>query len=289
MILSATYSDSFSAMSVLLVHADPPTQERLGQALREEGYRVRIAWSGSDALELMKRHPIDAAFLDLGSPSGQGPASLATLRLLDPALPVILLAGDADAALVTQALDGGALAYATKPYDLGLLKALLRRGLTVRHLAALAQQRERAFTLHDEPYRSLVASTPDAVVLADYRGHITAWNQGAERLFLYREAEVVGQPLTLLMPGRYRAAHQQGLERFRFTGTSPLAGKAVTFDGLRKDGSEFPVELSLAFWKTKAGVAYGGILRDITQRYAPPEQAFSPPQPQESAGNVRQE
>ena len=77
---------------------------------------------------------------------------------------------------------------------------------------------------------------------------------------------MLGQPLTLLMPPRYRDAHQKGLQRLRTTGESHLLGPPVALQGLRQDGSEFDVELSLATWQTEEGTFYSGILRDITER-----------------------
>jgi len=68
------------------------------------------------------------------------------------------------------------------------------------------------------------------------------------------------------MPDRYRTAHQQGLARFRFTGVPRIAGRTTPLHGLRKDDCEFPLELSVAAWKTRQGVAYGGIMRDISKR-----------------------
>ncbi|MCE7978882.1 MAG: PAS domain S-box protein, partial [Nitrospira sp. NTP1] len=72
--------------------------------------------------------------------------------------------------------------------------------------------------------------------------------------------------LSILMPSRHRAAHERGLARVRDTGQSRLIGRLVELEGLRKDGSEFPLELSLAMWKSDETVFYSGILRDITQR-----------------------
>ncbi|MGH2621628.1 MAG: PAS domain-containing protein, partial [Anaerolineales bacterium] len=105
-----------------------------------------------------------------------------------------------------------------------------------------------------------------AIILADGHGDILSWNPAAERLFAYRVDEVAGRPLTLLMPARYREAHQRGLERLRSTGESRVIGRTLELHGLRKDGSEFPLELSLATWKTREGTFYSGIIRDISER-----------------------
>ena len=85
-------------------------------------------------------------------------------------------------------------------------------------------------------------------------------------MFSYTDEEVLGKPLTLLMPARYREAHQRGLERLRSTGQVTMIARTMELHGLRKDGSEFPLERSLACWKTKEGTFYSGVVRDVSER-----------------------
>jgi PAS domain S-box-containing protein len=125
---------------------------------------------------------------------------------------------------------------------------------------------EEALRESEERFRSVVESATDAIVLADHRGNIISWNRTAQRLFGYQAEEVLGKPLTMLIPARYREAHQRGLERVRSTGNGCLIGKTIELQGLRKDGAEFPLELSLGTWKTQEGTFYSGIIRDITER-----------------------
>jgi PAS domain S-box-containing protein len=115
-------------------------------------------------------------------------------------------------------------------------------------------------------FRSVAQSASDAVIVADSLGKIVIWNRTAEKMFGYQEAEVLGKPVTLLMPVRYRDAHSKGLERLRTTGESRMIGKTVELQGLRKDGQEFPLELSVAACQSERGAFYSGIIRDITQR-----------------------
>jgi PAS domain S-box-containing protein len=128
------------------------------------------------------------------------------------------------------------------------------------------QRVEGALRESEMRFRSVAQSANDAIIAADSCGNIIFWNQGAHTIFGYTEADVLGMPLTLLIPPRYREAHQRGLERLRATGESPLLGHPIALQGLRQDGSEFDVELSLATWHTEEGTFYSGILRDITER-----------------------
>jgi PAS domain S-box-containing protein len=113
---------------------------------------------------------------------------------------------------------------------------------------------------------SVLHSATDAIVLADSEGGIVSWNHAASKIFGYDSQEVIGRPLTVLIPDRYREAHRKGLARVQATGESKLVGKTIEIEGLRKDGAEFPLELSLSMWKTKGNTFFSGIIRDLTVR-----------------------
>ena len=91
------------------------------------------------------------------------------------------------------------------------------------------------------------------------------FRKAAELLFGYAE-EILDKPLTVLMPERFREAHAQGLKRFMSTGQSRVIGHVLELVGLRKDGQEFPIELSLATWKIGADPSFTAIIRDVTER-----------------------
>jgi PAS domain S-box-containing protein len=93
------------------------------------------------------------------------------------------------------------------------------------------------------------------------------WNPAAERLFGYDEGDVVGKPLTTLVPDRFRSAHEAGLSRVVGTGETRIIGQTVEVFGLHQDGHEFPIELSLATWFEDDKRFFSGIIRDITERF----------------------
>src|SRR2546427_8975050 len=148
--------------------------------------------------------------------------------------------------------------------------ALLERSIRyaiaqARTLQELSQQQQelRASELR---FRSVVQSAADAIILADEQAKIVSWNNGAETIFGYREDEIVGAGLESLMPEAYRERHRAGFERYRTTGRSHLVGRTVELEGLKKDGTVFPLELSLAAWRSNEGTYFTGIIRDITER-----------------------
>ncbi len=252
--------------SILIVDDDPDIALVLHDLLEHAGYRVQVAGTGAEALAKAKAESFAAVLLDLMLPDMDGLSVLTLLKEIDPVLPVIMLTAFVEVAKKHGSLTEGAFGYLTKPYDAEELKALIRRAIGVKHLSIEAAAAKQALTASEDRFREVVQTAPDAIVLADGEGHILSWNGAAERLFGYAAGEVLGQSLIMIMPERYRANHQQALERVRTTGDMRLKGTIVTMRGLHKDGREFPIEMSLSSWISGGQRVHCGIVRDITAR-----------------------
>jgi PAS domain S-box-containing protein len=120
-------------------------------------------------------------------------------------------------------------------------------------------------------FRAVAQSSHDAIIIADQSGTILFWNKGAKEIFGYDSEETVGQPLTRLMPERYRKPHQDGFDRYTKTGTTRILGETIELHGLRKSGEEFPLELTLSTWREGERIFFSGIIRDISHRKAAEE------------------
>ena len=118
----------------------------------------------------------------------------------------------------------------------------------------------------DPDYRELFEFSLDAIIYSDETGLITLWNPASEKMFGYTADEIIGQPLTVLMPKQERNLHNIGFKRFLATGKATHCGETIEVTALKKDGSHFPVELSLSSKKTSTGYSFIAILRDITTR-----------------------
>lgn len=140
-----------------------------------------------------------------------------------------------------------------------LVLAVIRDMSERRHVEAALHESE-------ERLRVIVETSHDAIVLACKDGRITFFNKAAEQMFRHAATDVLNKPLTVLMPERFRNAHQQGIQRFVSTGQSRVIGQVLELVGLKKDGREFPIELSLATWKIGADPSFTAIIRDITER-----------------------
>jgi PAS domain S-box-containing protein len=135
------------------------------------------------------------------------------------------------------------------------------KDITERKLAEQAQQES------EEKARAFAETAVNAVALIDNEGKVVYWNPAAVRIFDYTVAEVQGRSLhELLAPARFHESFHGGFSAFRTTGTGTLIGKTTELAARRKDGTEFPIELSMSAVMLKGKWHAIGIMRDITDR-----------------------
>jgi diguanylate cyclase (GGDEF)-like protein/PAS domain S-box-containing protein len=115
-------------------------------------------------------------------------------------------------------------------------------------------------------YRTVLDAAFDAIVTITPDGIVRWFNRGAEHIFGHRAEEVIGQPVTLLMPERYRELCVAGLHRYLRTGEARVVGGTTELVGLRSDGKEFPIEMSLGETHEDGERLFTAVIRDITER-----------------------
>lgn len=128
------------------------------------------------------------------------------------------------------------------------------------------QQAEASLRESQEQLQSVVQSTNDGIISLDSQGRVMFWNKGAEQLFGFSMEEMRGRTLDQIMPERFRHAHQAGIARAARAGKKTFEGEVLEVMGLRRDGQEFPLELSLGYWHKHEEIFFMGIVRDITVR-----------------------
>ena len=138
--------------------------------------------------------------------------------------------------------------------------------IAIKQDVSKRKQIEQALGEREARYAAMVRSISDAIVSADSAGNIIGWNPGAERIFGYAESEILGQPMTQLLPERHHAGHLAGMARVQSGGERHVIGKTVEVQGRRKDGSEFPLHLSLSEWSVAAAKFFTAIIHDLTER-----------------------
>jgi len=118
----------------------------------------------------------------------------------------------------------------------------------------------------EEKFRRVVETAPDAIVLVNPEGLIIMVNPQAERMFAYAQRELIGQPVEILVPERFRGGHAHNRSAYLRKQVIRLMGVGQELCVVRKDGSEFPVEISLSPIETVDGILVSSTIRDITER-----------------------
>jgi PAS domain S-box-containing protein len=232
----------------------------LQDLLESKGYTVDWAARGENALDAITAAEPNLVLLDAHLPD-LDPFALRdelkqTLHSLD--IPVIFMSLLDDAEVRVKGLESGD-DHIGKPLDEREVLARVERQVTVSKVRMALRESEAKF-------RSVMESAIDAIISGDAAGDIRSWNSAAAALFGFTEEEVIGQPIEIIIPERFRQSHQEGIRRVSSGGPSHVIGKTVELAAIRKDGSEFPVELSLATWFLDEDRYYTGIIRDISER-----------------------
>lgn len=130
------------------------------------------------------------------------------------------------------------------------------------------REAEEAIRESERRFRQIIDASLDAVIAMDAEGIITEWNARAETMFGRTRAEAVGSELAvLIIPEGQRAAHRAGLRRYLESGDGPILGQRIEVAALRRDGTEFPAELSVTALSSTDRPTFSAFIRDITARH----------------------
>ena len=152
--------------------------------------------------------------------------------------------------------------------EIGLLTSnfnTMAEGLTTE--IAVRRHTEELLRRSEENYRQLIEAAQDAIICIDEKGIIFLWNESAEKIFGYSKYEIIGQPLTTIVPEKYQTAYQEGFNLFSTSDKNTISDKPVEVSGITKAGVIIPTELSVSSYKAEnEQLALIGIVRDLTER-----------------------
>lgn len=113
---------------------------------------------------------------------------------------------------------------------------------------------------------SILTTVPDALIVIDMRGRIVSFSPAAQRMFQYAEGDVLGENISLLMPSPDRERHDGYIDHYLTTGERRIIGIGRLTSARRRDGSTFPIELSVGEVETEGRRLFTGFIRDLTER-----------------------
>jgi PAS domain S-box-containing protein len=143
----------------------------------------------------------------------------------------------------------------------------------VRVQIAAREHAEDALQKVEQQARSILESALDAVVGMNADGVITGWNKQAEEIFGWTRSEAVGRRISeTIIPTTYRSLHETGLQRFLATGQGAIVNQRIEITAVRRDGGEFPVELTVTPLKSGESWTFSSFIRDISERRRSEEQ-----------------
>ena len=128
------------------------------------------------------------------------------------------------------------------------------------------KQAEKKIQKSEKFNRAITETAVDAIITINSHGDVLSWNSAATKIFGYTSAEMKNKNLSKILPEQYESGHNKGVERLKGGGRKKIIGKTIEIAAKKKDGTEFPVELSLSSWEVDNQVNYTGVIRDISRR-----------------------
>ncbi|MFH1124034.1 MAG: PAS domain S-box protein [Pseudomonadota bacterium] len=245
--------------NILIVDDDPRLRKTLSDILKAKGYTPITVAEGKEALDKAREGGPVLALIDFKLEDMSGLEVIKGIKEYSPRTECIVITGYASQESAIEAVNLGAYSYVRKPYDMDQLLLTVQRAIE-------KQEAEESLRESEEKYREVVETSVDGVISVDSQSKVIVWNKGAERIFGYTAEEMLGQSVMKIVPERYTKALGKGFAEFPKSGTGPVIGGMLELPGLRKDGTEVSVELSVSSRKKNETRIATAIVRDISDR-----------------------
>ena len=251
---------------VFIIDDDPELVEHNAALFENAGFVTAGETDPMKAVARIKEFRPDVIVTDIRMPQCDGIELASVIRQMGGwffRIPIVFLTSEKSLRYRLLAVRAGGDDLLSKPADPELLIAsVFARAERSREMGLIEAQKES----DEERFRAVTQAASEAIISVNRDGVIVFWNTAAERIFGYGEKEALGQAVTLLIPERYRAAHSEAFAQVVAGGAGCLDGRMLEAEGLRKDGSEFPAEVSLAAWSLHGDIFFTSIVRDVTER-----------------------
>jgi PAS domain S-box-containing protein len=257
--------------NILLVGSRKENLLALEAVLDHRDYHLFRAESCEEALKALHSHEFAVVLLDVEMPNMDGFEVASRIRQSPTTArtPILFLAANSrDESYIAITSKLGTVDFLFKPFDASILKAKVAVFVDLyRSKREVARQGE-LLRLQEKNFRTTVLDKAlDAMVAVDHNDKVIDWNSQAEKIFGWSKAEVLGQPMSaLIIPPEHREAHKVGMQHFRETGKGPIINRRVELEALRRDGSRFPVELTVIPISVNSDCSFYSFIRDISEQ-----------------------
>ena len=256
------------ALRVLIVEDSEGDTRLVVRRLEQGGFGP--VWERVDTAEALRAalraEAWDIVFCDHSMPKFGSLEALSVLQEAGADVPLVIISGAISEEDAVRAIRAGAADYISKD-NFSRLIPVVERELRSAQLRREHQQLDEIQREGQARRNAILDSALDAIVTIDHEGKIFDWNRAAESTFGYRRADVLGKVMAdLIIPPAMRERHRQGLASSRLTGEGYVFGKRIEMTALRADGTEFPVELTVAPVPVEGQRIFTSFIRDITDR-----------------------
>tara|TARA_R110002111_G_scaffold227346_2_gene288933 strand:+ start:62482 stop:63966 length:1485 start_codon:yes stop_codon:yes gene_type:complete len=244
-------------LPVLLVEPDPESQDQLIQILSKDSYRIDAVQTIAQLWDRDNWSDYFLIILEHNLPDGNTHDILPRLKRLAPHAELLVITSESKIENMILAFRNGIADYFLKPIDPTLFRSSLRRILKNKTISSALRQTQAHLN-------AIVETAIEAIITIDRQGIVKSFNPAAEKMFGYSASEIMNQNVSLLTASPTREHHDQYIAHYLKTGESTIVGARRELNARRRNGSTFPIELSVTEL-LQFGI-FAGIVTDISER-----------------------